>query len=290
MDTYRRNTANHSREDFQRKKAEREKYYADFERNLNRIKQDSGYFHLYLGVQGNLPNYSIGNCLMIADQFPVAREVHKLSTWQGMGVSPMPGNPGMTILIPGDKFKGKDGRWIQGYETCQAYDVMQTSAAAQYQEKELPSDKELLRGLLEYQRGAWTFETVDRGDRAIYDVKRNVITIRRGQRFEPLFAAVSAAVAQADGFMRDPQADPHRITQISGAIAYMLCHRYRISTDILTTDVGIKNINANIIMGSPTDWRRNLQADLVVPMRSMVESLERNLIREATKESEAVFE
>lgn len=212
---------------------EKRQYYDNMRSNLMQMKSNPDFFRLYLGVQGNLPSFSVGNCMLIARFYPNATNVHLHSTWSKHGISPLKGCTGFGILVPTDKYRRPDGSLAQGYDVKRAFDVMQTTAGKDYVRQQRSDDRTMLRQLLEYQRGAWDFQAVthcpDPGKNIQYvsDGSRYTIYIQKNQTFDGLYPALAREVFCADIGLRNGISIAEAMPRAC-CCAYMLCQKHQI--------------------------------------------------------------
>ena len=90
----------------------------------------------YLAVMARFHRYSVGNLLMIHEQFPSATRVAGYRKWQKLGRHVRAGETGIAILAPvvaGQKgwqkridILGQLGKAIRGYRIAYVFDVSQT--------------------------------------------------------------------------------------------------------------------------------------------------------------------
>lgn len=265
----------------EQKRQEKQQYNQDLKQAMLVMAQDKEKFRIYLEVQGRLPSFSVGNTLMIATQYPNARQVRLSTEWADIGVRPLRSTKGIAILVPGSPYPRQDGSMAQGYDVRRAFDISQTSAAAHEKSAPRPSNTTLLRGLLDYQKGAWLYETVPEGADAQYDPQRHVITIRRQQQFAPLFCALAQEIVCADLLMRK---NLHReaAAPVAACVTWMLCSRYRIEP------CGVEIPEPKIIMGADSNNYRKCLEEIVSPMRSISNFMD-TVISKAAKQKEAAL-
>lgn len=83
----------------------------------------------YLSMMGSLHNYSFGNCLLIARQFPAATMVSGFHAWRKRGRAVKKGEKGICILAPLVR-KKEEGEQeeaeIFGFRAVHVFDVSQT--------------------------------------------------------------------------------------------------------------------------------------------------------------------
>lgn len=256
----------------QQKRQEKQQYNEQLSSAMASMATDSEKFRLYLEVQGRLPLYSVGNAIMVAMQFPEARRLRLSSEWASLGIQPRRGQKGIAILVPGSQFKKPDGSIGQGYDVRRAFDISQTTAAAQPDPTSKPTEQDLLRGLLDYQKGAWEIKTADNCEPARYDPEQTTIFIRKQQQFAPLFSALSREVICADIHLRKGvgriEAEP-----VAECVAWMLCSRFEVQPAALTLP------NPNIIMGMDDKAYRYRLAELVEPLRSLLNYMDKSIAK-----------
>jgi len=83
----------------------------------------------YLSMMGSLYNYSFGNCMLIANQFPEATMVSGLRAWNKRGRTVKKGAKGICILAPlvrKKEEKKDDETEVFGFRAVHVFDVSQT--------------------------------------------------------------------------------------------------------------------------------------------------------------------
>lgn len=265
----------------EQKRQEKQEYNQTVAQALSAMAADPEKLRIYLEVQGRLPAYSVGNAVMVAVQYPAARHVKLSTEWSDMNVKPLRGVKGIAILVPGKPYKRQDGTVAQGYDVRRAFDISQTTAAAHENAMPRPANTTLLRGLLDYQKGAWLFQTADEGEPARYFPEQQTIVIRKNQQFSSLFPALAKEVVCAEllllkGLQRE-KAEP-----MACCITWMLCSHYQIDP------VGIALPSPEAVMGTDSQAYRERLSDLVTPLRSLVNFMDK-CISKAEKEREAAL-
>lgn len=87
----------------------------------NQLKQ-------YLSMMGSLYNYSFGNCMLIARQFPTATMVSGFNAWKKRGRMVKKGEKGICILAPliRKKEDQQEDTEVFGFRAVHVFDVSQT--------------------------------------------------------------------------------------------------------------------------------------------------------------------
>ncbi len=82
----------------------------------------------YLSMMGSLYNYSFGNCLLIARQFPTATMVSGFNAWKKRGRMVKKGEKGICILAPlvRKKEDQSEDKEVFGFRAVHVFDVSQT--------------------------------------------------------------------------------------------------------------------------------------------------------------------
>ena len=263
------------------KRQEKEKYNKDLTAAIGTIAKDKNWLQVYLEVQGRLPSYSVGNAIMIAIQYPVARHVRLATEWADIGVKPLRGVKGITILVPGKQYQRQDGSIAQGYDVRRAFDISQTSAGSFDQRPPRRQNTDLLRGLLDYQKGGWQYATTDDGQSARYDPDTNTIYVRRHQPFSTLFPVLAKEIICADLVMSKKIA-PSTIPDIATCVAWMLCSHYELTTD------GLQLPEPASVMGADPNQYRQQLTQLTSELRSIINFTEK-VIAKSQKLQEAAL-
>lgn len=255
-----------SGEDYARqKRAEKQKYNQDLTEALARMAENPAFWRTYLEVQGRLSQLSVGNAMMVARQYPAARLLRLSTEWDALGVRPLRGAQGIALLIPGEPYRRQDGSLAQGYDVRRAFDVSQTNYKGQL--PAMPDQQTLLRGLLEYQKGAWEFRVHSDGEDARYDPTAHVLSIRRQQPFAPLYPALAREVVCADLLLRY-QLPREESEPLAISAAYMLCSRYRANP----VDLDLPDPRA--VMGADAGAFRAKLSMLLDPLRGVIHATE----------------
>ena len=112
----------------ERKRAQREAAYGQIEAWLEELPMEPEYLQKYLEVQARFPRCGLGNAILIAAQRPETTEYHTFEEWKEKGVSIRKGEQGISLLVPGNTYTGKDGKTHTGYDVRKVFDISQTSA------------------------------------------------------------------------------------------------------------------------------------------------------------------
>ena len=81
----------------------------------------------YLDTMSSFHNYSFGNCMMIAKQFPTATQVAGFNAWKKLGRQVTKGQKGICILAPLIGKKDDDeGKKVFGFRAVHVFDISQT--------------------------------------------------------------------------------------------------------------------------------------------------------------------
>lgn len=254
------------------KKTEREQYYAKVESLLGQIARDPEKFALYLTIQGRMPAYSLGNALMIAAQYPEARQIKLATQWADLGVKPLKGTRGIQILVPGKTYLRADRTLGQAFDVKKAFDISQTTAAQEARPPR-PTKRMLLKALLDYQKGGWQYKLLDQGPAAHYDPESNCLYLLRRQTPEALFPVLAREVLRADLHIRRVKTDAPA-EDVATCGAYMLCAHYDISPEGLTLPDPAQ------IMGGDPQWYRSRLKETTQPLRSLISHCERITAKE----------
>lgn len=255
------------------KKEERERFYARVQALMEQAAHDPDRFQLYLQVQARFPSYSVGNALMIAAQYPNARQIRIAQEWSDMGVKPLRGVHGIEILVPGRQYTRADGSIGRSFDVKKAFDVSQTTAGLDARREKPSSQRTLLRTLLDYQKGGWSFALVNDGEIARYDPQSNTVYILQKQPLEKVYPILAREILCADLLMQQglqrAGAEP-----IAVCVAQMLCARYDIPPTGLTLPT------PETVLGTdPAKLRENLQK-LTASLRPIVNFTEKIIAKE----------
>lgn len=247
----------------EQKKAEKQKYNEDLTQAMAAMATDRELLRQYLEVHGRLPSYSVGNAIMVAIQYPEARQIRLATEWADLNIKPLRGVKGISILVPGKHYEKGDGTLAQGYDVKRAFDISQTSAGINAQYPARPRNRDLLRGLLDYQKGGWLYEAIDEGEPARYDPGTNTVYVRKGQQFTPLYPALAREIICADLLMRRG-VQREKAEPVAVCVAWMLCSHYDLSTD------GLELPDPKLVMGEDPQQYRQRLSELSGELRSVV--------------------
>lgn len=255
------------------KKEERERYYTRVQSLMEQLARDPERFRLYLQVQSRFPSYSVGNALMIAAQFPSARQIRLSQEWADMGVKPLRGVHGIEILVPGKQYTRPDGSIGRGFDVKKAFDISQTTAGVDARRPPRPTERTLLRTLLDYQKGGWSYQLIDEGENARYDPQSNTVCILQRQPLEKVYPILAREILCADLLMQQglqrENAEPTAV-----CVAWMLCARYDIPPTGLTLPAP-----ETVLGADPGKYRQALQK-LTSELRPVVNFAEKVISKE----------
>lgn len=122
-------------------KKEREKAFSRIKEMSELIFTSKGNLKLidYLVIQSNFNDYTVRNCLLIADQRPSATLLKSFDAWKATddNIFIKKGSVGITVIEPGKEFVRRDGTAGRYYNTRTLFDVEQVQG---YDKDERKSD------------------------------------------------------------------------------------------------------------------------------------------------------
>lgn len=178
------------------------------------VVNDNNKYQDYLNVQSNLDMDSVGNSLLVASQFPKAKQVKLKEKWEKLGVDVIDNNY-ILKLIPNEQYD---------YDAVKMYDISQTNS--RYKPRISYDNKIKLSALLN--EIPLTLKVVNNipntENNALWNSKEKILYIKRDYRPSLIFSAISREYAKAlfsenDKFLNFK----------SDSVSYMLCKKYGIA-------------------------------------------------------------
>lgn len=181
------------------------------------ITSDATKYFDYLNVQSNLDNDSVGNSLLVASQFPKAKQVKTEEQWNKLCVG-VTNDKYILKLIPDDSR-------ATSYSAIKMYDISQTTSC--YKPRINYDNRMKLTALLNViESSIKVLDDIDGiENNALWDWNDKILYVKRDPRASVVFRDIACEYAKSKLNINDPFID------FKGkSISYMICNKYNIDT------------------------------------------------------------
>ncbi len=181
------------------------------------ITNDTNKYFDYLNVQSNLDIDSVGNSLLVASQFPKAKQVKTEDQWNRLAVDVIDDRY-ILKLIP-------DDGGATSYSAIKMYDISQTTS--NYKPRINYDNRIKLTALLNaIEKDIKVLDDISGSDKnALWDWNDKILYIKRDPRASVVFRDIACEYAKSKLNVNDP------FLEFKGqSISYMICNRYNIDT------------------------------------------------------------
>ena len=216
---------------------QRQNLYETVQQFLDRIPMEPETLPRYLQMQGQFPQLSVNNAILIAVQYPAATRYRTLADWQTDGVTVQSGQQPVSILIPDGTYQRANGSTATKFAVQQVYDITQTDAVSKPEQADL---RQTLHAML--MRPVCPVEVIQRSGGAVFVPEGPKVQIGRGMSMEAAIATLSLALAHGElsKFQRDyvPTEPLHAL--YARSVSYAFCAHYAIQPENYSfQDVGM---------------------------------------------------
>lgn len=207
---------------------QRQNLYETVQQFLDRIPMEPETLPRYLQMQGQFPQLSVNNAILIAVQYPAATRYRTLADWQTDGVTVQSGQQPVSILIPDGTYQRANGSTATKFAVQQVYDITQTDAVSKPEQADL---RQTLHAML--MRPVCPVEVIQRSGGAVFVPDGPKVQIGKGMSMEAAIATLSLALAHRElsKFQRDyvPTEPLHAL--YARSVSYAFCAHYAIQPE-----------------------------------------------------------
>lgn len=220
------------------------------------ITTDANKYFDYLNVQSNLDIDSVGNSLLVAAQFPKAKQVKTEEQWNKLAVG-VRGDQYILKLIPDDSK-------ATSYSAIKMYDISQTTSS--YKPRMNYDNRIKLTALLNViENDIKVLDDINGIDKnALWDWNDKILYIKRDPRASVVFRDIACEYAKSKLNVNDP------FLEFKGqSISYMICNRYNIDTSYFN-DLSVPKEFSKFDqwqIRSELNSMRNVMGDVVLQMQ-----------------------
>lgn len=201
--------------------------YIMIDEAVEEIKSNPQFFKLYLDVQSRFDRYTIRNALLLAKQFPEARQLKDYNTWKELNVFFKNKYPNKIIILePGDQYVNKDGRKVTPYNAKEMIDVSETNLKPSVKNY----DKQLVLQALIHKNGTKIVpvENLENGQMYNWDKEQNIIYICKTDDFDTAISSLASAIAKVNLYDEVGEISEEK----AECISYMVCKKYNVGMSI----------------------------------------------------------
>lgn len=220
------NTLRYSKEEWiAHKKQEREDVYSTAAEMTTEVSKDPEKYKSFLDVESRFGRYSITNALLVTAQMPDATRLRDYDAWKEAGTPVKKDARGISILEPGDKYTGRDGKEHESFAIKKVFDISQTSAVPQ----KVPAvdQSKIIRALIfKLPFKLCVHDVCSQPDKiAFYNPESREIDVKENEDTADIFRGLSKKIAHAELAVGKDQYDRSEEDFKAGAVSYILCKR-----------------------------------------------------------------
>lgn len=194
-----------------------------------------------LDIFSKFPQLGMTNALLIYAQYPLAKDVQKMSFWNDHNYHPKKGQKSFALIERGKEYTKSDGTKAYARNIVKYFDVSQTNAPEHIADIRTIPSHALISALL--RSCPISFKNYDETNAqednviAKYVPNSREIIVRKNLPYETFFVHFSTALAMSMLDRSNDFSSNERLYKFDATcIAYLLCKQYNIDTSIFSFD------------------------------------------------------
>ena len=201
--------------------------YSIIESAVEEIKKSPQFLQTYLDVQSRFDRYTVRNALLLAKQYPEARQLKDYNSWKELNVYFKTKYPNKVVILePGQAYINKDGKKVTPYNAKEMIDISETDLKPIIKNY----DKKLVLQALIH-RCPVKIEPVDNlenGQMCSWNKELNTIYVCKTNDYNIAISCIAKEVAKANLYDERGELSDEK----AKCIGYMICKKYDVEVSI----------------------------------------------------------